>query len=300
VANKNKHVIIAYFANPSAAEQVAHRIRDWDKANDDIKLGGIGILIEQDGKIKTRKVGARATGTGAKWGLALGAATGILSGGVTLVGGALAGVVGGAALGALFHKSLGLSDDDWMRLEARLKEGRAALIIMGDEHEVEPTQLELKSLGGEVENFQVPEETMTQMEAAEDVVLIDPDAALVDVLEEDIKAAEVDIAEANLVETKAGVVNVPGTWQAAYDAQCAQWDPACCSTYLTEQIDGTFSGTFNVPAGNYEVKVALHGSWDENYGQNGVQGGANYAFEVTESETITFTYDPQSHLLTIA
>ncbi len=112
MANKNKHVIIAYFANLIAAEQAAYRIKDRDKANDDIKLGGIGILTEKDGKIKTQKVGARAAGSGAKWGLALGAATGILTGGVTLIGGAIAGVAGGAAMGALFHKSLGLSDDD--------------------------------------------------------------------------------------------------------------------------------------------------------------------------------------------
>ena len=113
MANKNKHVIIAYYPGADKADQAANHIKDWDKANDDIKLGGIGILTWDKDKVQTRKVGARATGKGAKWGIALGAVTGILSGGVTLVGGALAGVAGGALVGALFHRSLGLSDDEW-------------------------------------------------------------------------------------------------------------------------------------------------------------------------------------------
>ena len=140
MANKNKHVIIGYFPGKEAATEAAAQLKAWDKANKDIKLGGIGILTADKGKIKTRKVGNRASGTGAKWGLILGAATGILSGGVTLIGGAAAGVVGGAVLGALFHKSLGLTDADKERLELHLQDGGAALVIMADEHEVEPDQ----------------------------------------------------------------------------------------------------------------------------------------------------------------
>ena len=33
--------------------------------------------------------------------------------------------------------------------------------------------------------------------------------------------------------------------------------------------------TTALPAGNYEGKVAINESWDENYGQGGVQNGAN-------------------------
>ena len=99
----------------------------------------------------------------------LGAATGILSGGVTLIGGAAAGVVGGAVMGALFHKSLGLTDADKERLELYLQDGGAALVVMADEHEVEPTKAELARLGGRVEDYQVPEETMEQVEESTDV-----------------------------------------------------------------------------------------------------------------------------------
>ena len=164
MANKNKHVIIGYFPSKEAATEAAAQLKAWDKANKDIKLGGIGILTADKGKIKTRKVGNRAGGTGAKWGLILGAATGILSGGVTLIGGAAAGLVGGTVMGALFHKSLGLTDADKERLELHLQDGGAALVVMADEHEVEPTKAELARLGGRVEDYLVPEETMEQVE----------------------------------------------------------------------------------------------------------------------------------------
>jgi len=169
MASKTNNVIIAYFPGADKADQAANQLKDWDRANDAIKLGGIGILTWEGGKVKTRKVGARATGTGAKWGVAVGAVTGILSGGATLIGGALAGAAGGAVAGALFHKSLGLTDADKQRLEKYLQDGGAALVAMAADDEVEATKTELAGLGGNVENYKVPEETMDQVEAATDV-----------------------------------------------------------------------------------------------------------------------------------
>lgn len=102
-----------------------------------------------------------------------------------------------------------------------------------------------------------------------------------------------------LAGATAGMVNVPGSWQAA--AGCASdWDPACEVTALTEGDDGMFSGSFSVPAGDYECKVALDGAWTENYGVDGVKDGPNYAFSLAADSTVTFTYDPTTHLLTIA
>lgn len=169
MANKNTQVIIAYFDGADKADAAANQLKDWDKANDAVKLGGIGILVWEDGKVKTRKVGGRAAGSGAKWGTILGVATGILSGGVTLIGGALAGAAGGAVLGSFFHKSLGLSDDDNARLEKHLQGGGAALVVMADEDEVAATSDELKSLNGKVESHAVPAETVENAEAAEEV-----------------------------------------------------------------------------------------------------------------------------------
>jgi len=166
MANKNKNLIVAYFADEDAAGMVADGLKDWDKACKDIKLGGIGILTMEDGQIKTRKVGSRAAGTGAKWGTILGVAAGIFSGGVTIIGGAVAGLAAGAVAGALFHKRLGMSDDDKARLEDHLRDGGAALAVMADDEEVPPTKSELASMGGDVESFTVPVETVAELEEA--------------------------------------------------------------------------------------------------------------------------------------
>lgn len=169
MAKKNEHVIIAYFPSSEAATEAANKIKEWDKAGADIKLGGIGILTWKNGDIKTRKVGSRAGGKGAKWGLALGIATGILSGGATVLAGAAAGAASGGVLGSLFHTNLGLTDADKMRLEQQLQDGSAALVVMADEHEVTPTKAELARLGGKVEDYLVPEATMEQVDQADNV-----------------------------------------------------------------------------------------------------------------------------------
>ena len=169
MANKNKHVIIGYFSDAKVATEAAQQLGKWDKAHDDIKLGGTGILTWEKGQFKTKKVGARAGGTGAKWGMILGAATGILTGGVSLVGGAVVGAVGGSVMGSLFHKNLGLTDADEERLQLYLMDGGAAVVVMADEKEVAPTKAELARLGGRVEDYEVPEETMEQVEQAADV-----------------------------------------------------------------------------------------------------------------------------------
>lgn len=45
------------------------------------------------------------------------------------------------------------------------------------------------------------------------------------------------------------------------------WQPDCAATELTLQKDGTtWSGTFGVPQGAWNFKVALNDSWTENYG----------------------------------
>jgi len=94
------------------------------------------------------------------------------------------------------------------------------------------------------------------------------------------------------------MVNIPGSWQTAVG--CANdWDPACKTTALTDNGDGTFSGTFNIPAGSYEYKVALGGSWGENYGVDGVRDGGNYALVLEADSVVTFTYDSATHLVTV-
>ena len=104
----------------------------------------------------------------------LGAATGILTGGVSLIGGAVVGAVGGSVMGSLFHKNLGLTDADEERLQLYLMDGGAAVVVMADEKEVPSTKAELARLGGRVEDYQVPEETMEQVEQSTEVEPVPP------------------------------------------------------------------------------------------------------------------------------
>ena len=74
------------------------------------------------------------------------------------------------------------------------------------------------------------------------------------------------------------------------------WDPGSEKTRLNYDGKGNYSLTLkNVPAGNYEYKIAM-GSWDpENYGANGVPYGANISLIVPVQEDVTFWYNDDSH-----
>jgi uncharacterized membrane protein len=174
MANKNRNLIVAYFANVDTADTAAQQLKHWDKSIKEIKLGGMGIITQEDGELKTHLVGARAAGTGAKWGTIIGATgglatgvmvvTGVLTGGLGLIPGAVAGLAVGAASGALFHKRIGMTDEDRAQLEAHLKDGGAALAVMVDDYEVESTRKEIASLGGDVEHFVLPEDVVVEVD----------------------------------------------------------------------------------------------------------------------------------------
>jgi glycosidase len=97
------------------------------------------------------------------------------------------------------------------------------------------------------------------------------------------------------------IATVPGNFQAALG--CAgDWDPGCLRSWL-QDIDGDGVYEFEttaLPAGDYEGKVTINESWDENYGSGGAPGGANIPFTVSEDNAlVTFTYDAVTHILTI-
>jgi len=77
------------------------------------------------------------------------------------------------------------------------------------------------------------------------------------------------------------IATVPGSFQS--ELGCANdWDPGCFRSWLEDiQGSGVYSfSTSSIPAGSYECKVALNGSWDVNYGAGGVPNGPNIAFNV--------------------
>ncbi|MFL7812677.1 MAG: extracellular solute-binding protein [Anaerolineales bacterium] len=97
----------------------------------------------------------------------------------------------------------------------------------------------------------------------------------------------------------AGMVNLPGSYQDK--AGCgAAWDPACEATGMIEGDDGMYTLTVDLPAGDYEFKVAMDGDWGTNYGSDGSLDGPNYTLSLAEDSTVTFTYDPGSHLVEVA
>lgn len=94
------------------------------------------------------------------------------------------------------------------------------------------------------------------------------------------------------------LVVIPGTIQSK--AGCpADWQPDCQKTALTrDPTSGVYKGTFDLPAGKYEYKVAIGGSWAENYGQKAKKDGANIALDLSQSGAVTFYYDPATHWVT--
>jgi pullulanase len=95
-------------------------------------------------------------------------------------------------------------------------------------------------------------------------------------------------------------VSIPGNYQS--ESGCAgDWDPACPATQLVHDANGDiWRNTFRItPAGAYEYKVALNGSWDWNYGLHAQQNGPNIPLATTASpQDVTFFYDHKTHWVT--
>ena len=96
------------------------------------------------------------------------------------------------------------------------------------------------------------------------------------------------------------LLTLPGDYQS--EVGCAgDWDPSCLATVLLD-ADGDGTATFttsDIPAGSWQVKVAVGRSWDVNYGADGVPGGANITFSSPGGKPITFSYDVATHVLSI-
>ncbi len=80
---------------------------------------------------------------------------------------------------------------------------------------------------------------------------------------------------------------------------CASdWAPACEQGRMTlDAATGLWQLTADLPAGAWEYKIAIDGSWDVDHGAGGAPGGANIAL-TTAGGPVTFTYDHTTHLVT--
>jgi uncharacterized membrane protein len=152
----DKQVIIALYPDAAAADTAVEGLKTWDKANDQVKLDAIGVLVlDEKGQVKTEKMGRRSWGKGAGIGVVLGLLTPV---------GLVAGVVGGGLIGALHHKGLGLSEQDRDRIATELKKGKAAVGVLADPRQEEVILEKVKEFGGEPEVHYVPEAAMEEAE----------------------------------------------------------------------------------------------------------------------------------------
>ena len=78
------------------------------------------------------------------------------------------------------------------------------------------------------------------------------------------------------------MVVIPGSLQSELGCP-GDWMPDCTNTAVSYDANGdVWTGTFDVPAGAWEYKVALNGTWDENYGA-GLLDAAKATTKITSS-----------------
>src|SRR3954452_8747213 len=96
----------------------------------------------------------------------------------------------------------------------------------------------------------------------------------------------------------ARVITLAGSLQS--ELGCAgDWQPACDESELTMVAPGSYAARFALPAGAYEFKVTVNGSWDENYGADGARDGANIPLVIAGPARLDFAYDDTTHRVSI-
>ena len=149
----DKQLVIAIFDDEAAADAAVEALKHTHIVVDDT----IAVLVlDEDGELKSHKVGATSGGKGAAAGLVFG-----LLGPVGLG----LGVAGGALAGKLHHKDLGLSDEDRERLSGALRGGKAAVGVLAEQDWLVPLESMLVDHGGTTEAHEFDEARLR--EAAE-------------------------------------------------------------------------------------------------------------------------------------
>ena len=93
-------------------------------------------------------------------------------------------------------------------------------------------------------------------------------------------------------------VTIAGSFQSELGCP-GDWQPECALTQLTlDPDDGVWQASFALPAGTWEYKAALDGSWDENYGAGAVRDGPNIVIDLASPTTVRFFYDHGTHWVT--
>jgi glycosidase len=96
--------------------------------------------------------------------------------------------------------------------------------------------------------------------------------------------------------TQTAKVIFPGSIQAPLGGSA--WNPNGAETRAVETSSGVFELVVRLPAGHYEYKVALNGSWAENYGRGGARDGQNIALVVPSEQIVRFRFDSSTKAIT--
>jgi pullulanase-type alpha-1,6-glucosidase len=87
------------------------------------------------------------------------------------------------------------------------------------------------------------------------------------------------------------IVAIAGTLQPLMGCS-GEWQTDCPDSYLTyDENNDIWRGSFDLPAGSYEYKVALDGTWAVNFGLGAQQDGPNIPLELAEEMTVEFFFD---------
>lgn len=94
-------------------------------------------------------------------------------------------------------------------------------------------------------------------------------------------------------------VNLAGSLEGeATGGACGDWDPGCPASAFSSQGNGVYLfNAASILAGSYEYKVAINGSWTENYGANFQQDGPNIALNLASTRSVRFYYDHKTHYI---
>ena len=98
--------------------------------------------------------------------------------------------------------------------------------------------------------------------------------------------------------TQPAAVSMPGSHNSEIGCP-GDWQPDCAEAQMSLDADDlVWKRTVALPAGGYEYKAAIDGSWDENYGAGGARGGADVALDLAAPRDVTFYYEHRSHWIT--
>jgi hypothetical protein len=153
-----RQLVLAIFQDEPAADSAAVDLKASGIAHSD----AIGILVlDDDGKLKQHKVGARSVGKGAA-----------IGGVIAVVGTAVLGpaILVGAGVGALHHKHVGLSDSDKAHLAEELSSGKAAVGVMAELDQESAVTDYLTNHGGQAEHYEISDEALDAAEATDAAV----------------------------------------------------------------------------------------------------------------------------------